>query len=120
MTRDMGYHTRRRAERVQDPVFRQEYEAARQQIDQADRVVRALDALRIDAGLPKAELARRIGKHPAAIRRLFSADGNPELGTIVAIAGALQADMTVVPRTPDLTSSSDTAGAACATVGWDL
>lgn len=99
MTLDTSYHVRRRDERLRDPVFRQEYEAVREQIAQVDTIMRALDDLRIEAGLPKAELARRIGKHPAAVRRLFSAEANPELATIAAMAGALNADIKIIPRT---------------------
>ncbi len=99
-TLDTSYHGRRRDARLQDPAFRQEYDAARREIDQVDAVVRALDQLRIEAGLPKAELARRIGKNPAAMRRLFSTDGNPELGTIAAMAVALNAEIKIVPRPP--------------------
>ena len=99
-TLDTGYHQRRLDARMQDPEFRREYEAARGQIDQVDAVVRALDRLRIDTGLSKAELARRIGKNPAAVRRLFSASANPELGTVVAIAAVLDAEIKVVRREP--------------------
>jgi len=99
-TQDTSHHARRRDERLQDPEFRQEYDAARRQIDQVDAIVRALDQLRIDAGLPKAELARRIGKNPAAVRRLFNSDANPELGTIAAMAVALNAEIKIVPHTP--------------------
>src|SRR5437868_46426 len=96
-TLDTRYHKRRLDERMRDPEFRQEYEAARRQIDQVDAVVRALDQLRIEAGMPKAELARRIGKNPASIRRLFSAESNPELGTIAAMAAILNAEVRIVP-----------------------
>ncbi len=96
----MRYHTRRRAERLQDPEFAREYEATRRQIDQIDAVMRALDHLRIEAGMPKAELARRIGKNPAAVRRLFSSEVNPELGTVAAIAVALNAEIKIVPQKP--------------------
>jgi len=100
MSLDVAYHRRRMAERLQDPEFRREYDAARDTIDQIDAVVRALDRLRMDTGLTKAELARRIGKNPAAVRRLFSAAANPELGTVVAIAGVLNAEIKVVPKEP--------------------
>jgi len=96
-TLDTSYHARRRTARMQDPEFRREYESARGQIDQVDAVIRALDHLRVQAGMPKAELARRIGKNPAAVRRLFSAEANPELGTIAAIAAALNAEVKIVP-----------------------
>jgi len=81
---------------MQDPEFRREHEAARKRIDQVDAVVRALDQLCIEAGLPKAELARRIGKNPAAVRRLFSSAANPELETVAALAVALAAEIKTV------------------------
>jgi ribosome-binding protein aMBF1 (putative translation factor) len=93
---DTSYHDRRRAERLQDPEFRREYERARAQIDQVDAIMRQLDQLRNEAGMPKAELARRIGKNPAAVRRLFSAEANPELKTIAAMAAVLGAEVKVV------------------------
>jgi ribosome-binding protein aMBF1 (putative translation factor) len=104
---DTSYHKRRLDVRMQDPKFRREYEAARRQIDQVDSVMRALDHLRIEAGIPKAELARRIGKNPAAVRRLFSAEANPELGTVAAIAAALDAEIRIVPNTPMRESRQD-------------
>jgi ribosome-binding protein aMBF1 (putative translation factor) len=96
---DTNYHTRYLGENLQDPEFRREYDAAQKQIAQVDAVVRALDHLRIETGMSKAELARRIGKHPAAIRRLFSAEANPELSTIAALAVALDAEIKIVPTT---------------------
>jgi len=48
--------------------------------------------------MSKAELARAIDKHPASVRRLLTAKGNPELATVVALADALGADVVVVPR----------------------
>jgi len=45
-----------------------------------------------------AELARLIGKNPAALRRLFTAEVNPELKTVAALASALNAEVQIVPR----------------------
>lgn len=96
---DSSYHDRRVARRREDAEYRGEYDRFRRQIEQIDAVVNALDALRDEAGLSKAELARRIGKDPASIRRLFSAEVNPELKTLAAIADALDAEV-VVKRRP--------------------
>jgi ribosome-binding protein aMBF1 (putative translation factor) len=97
---DTSYHDRRVRRRLRDdPEFRAEYERFRREIEQIDRVVNALDELRKHAGLSKAELARRIGKDPASVRRLFSAEVNPELKTLAAIANALDAEVTIQPRT---------------------
>lgn len=93
-----SYHKRRLAQRLKDPELRSEYERARAQIAQIDSVMRTLDHLREEAGFSKAELAREIGKDPASIRRLFTAQVNPELKTIAALAQALDAEIQVVPR----------------------
>ena len=77
MARDTSFHERYVAEAMRDEEFRREYDAERKKIDQIDTVVRTLDTLRIRAGLSKAELARRIRKNPAVVRRLFSAEVNP-------------------------------------------
>ena len=96
---DSSYHDRRVARRREDAEYRAEYERFGRQVAQIDAVVNALDELRERAGLSKAELARRIGKDPASIRRLFSAEVNPELKTLAAIADALDAEV-VVKRRP--------------------
>lgn len=46
--------------------------------------------------MSKAELARAIGKEPSSIRRLFTADVNPELRTVVAVVDALGAEVKIV------------------------
>jgi transcriptional regulator with XRE-family HTH domain len=86
------------ASRLQDPEFREEYERARRAIEQVDSVIRQLDELRDSAGLSKAELARRVGRDPSSIRRLFTAQSNPELLLVASIAEDLDADVRVVPR----------------------
>ena len=95
---DTGHHSRRLERRLKDPEFRAEYERAREEIRQIDELMRQLDDLRETSGLSKADLARQVGKHPAAIRRLFTAEANPELKTVAAIANALGAEIRVVPQ----------------------
>ncbi|HVC04449.1 MAG TPA: helix-turn-helix domain-containing protein [Candidatus Acidoferrales bacterium] len=91
-------HRRFLEEQLADSEFRAEYERARAQIAQVDEVMATIDRLRVEAGCSKAELARRIEKDPAAIRRLFTAEVNPELRTIAALAAALGAEIRVVPN----------------------
>jgi ribosome-binding protein aMBF1 (putative translation factor) len=94
---DTTFHDRRLARRLEeDPEFRAEFERQRRQVDQIDAVVRRLDELREAAGMSKAELARAIGKEPSSIRRFFTADVNPELKTVAAVADALGAKIEVV------------------------
>jgi DNA-binding XRE family transcriptional regulator len=94
---DATYHDRRLARRLEeDPDFRAEFERQRREIAQIDAVVRQLDELRKEAGMSKAELARAIGKEPSSIRRFFTADVNPELKTVAAVADILGARVEVV------------------------
>lgn len=93
------HHDRRLARRLEeDPEFRTEFERQHRQIAQIDDVVRQLDELREKAGMSKAALARAIGKEPSSIRRFFTADVNPELKTVAAIADVLDAKVEVIPR----------------------
>jgi hypothetical protein len=86
------YYGRHRAAWLRDPEARASYERERREIDQIDAVIRSLDQLRVDAGISKAELARRIGRNPSSIRRLFTAQrARPELPLIVSIADELGA-----------------------------
>jgi DNA-binding phage protein len=94
-----SYHDRRLARRLEeDPEFRAEYERERNEIAMIDTIVHQLEALRAEMGLTKAELARAVGKHPASIRRLLTASGNPELRTVVALESELGAEVQLVPK----------------------
>lgn len=97
-TLDTGRHDRRLARRLEDPRYRAEFERQKRRLTAIDAIVNSLDELREAQGFSKAALAREIDKNPAAIRRLLTASGNPELGTVVALADALDADVVVVPR----------------------
>jgi ribosome-binding protein aMBF1 (putative translation factor) len=98
-TLDVGLHERRRAQRMQDPDFRESYDRASREIAQTDAVIRALDALRVERGISKAELARRVNRNASSVRRLFTAEQTrPELPLIIAIADALDAEVCIVPR----------------------
>ena len=95
---DTSHHRRRTSERLQDPEFQAEYERTRQELAQVNAVMQRLDDLRISAGLSKADLAREIGRNDAVVRRLFTAEVNPELRTVAALAAALDAEIQIVPR----------------------
>lgn len=84
--------------RRKDPDYDRAYAAARHRIDQIDAIIRALDERRCNLELTKAELARRADLRPEVIRRLFSAENpNPTLSTVVALAGALELELTAEP-----------------------
>ena len=96
---DTSLHERRRARRMQDPDYREAYERAARELAQTDAVIRELDALRIDLGMSKAELARRVNRNASSVRRLFTASqARPELPLIAALADALGAELRVVRR----------------------
>jgi DNA-binding phage protein len=86
------------AKKGKDPDYRAAYNEARPRIDQVDAIVRALDDRREALGLSKAELARRADLAPEAVRRLFSIEApNPTIVTLVALAEALDLELTVAP-----------------------
>jgi ribosome-binding protein aMBF1 (putative translation factor) len=111
-TLDTSYHKRRHEAQMQNPEFRREYDLARAEIKQVDAVMRQLDELRVELGLSKAQLARTIGKNPAALRRLFTAEANPELKTVAALASALGAEVRIVSRKRRRAPKKDLTGVA--------
>jgi DNA-binding phage protein len=99
-TLDTGHYQRRRAAELRNPEFEAEYLRERAEIAQVDSIMRQLDSLREASGVSKAELARLIGRNPSTVRRLFTAEVNPELKTIAAIAAALGARLEVTVDHP--------------------
>ncbi len=97
---DTSYFDRRLARRLRRPAFRAEYERTSRQIARIDALVAGLDALRREAGLSKAELARRTGMNAASVRRLFATPRNPEWHTLDAVVDALGAELKPVLRKP--------------------
>jgi DNA-binding phage protein len=99
---DTGLHERRRAERMRDPEFRAAYEQAAGAIAQTDYIIRTLDELRVEMGVSKAELARRIDRNASSIRRLFTAhQARPEFPLIAEIAEALGLRIAIVPESAE-------------------
>ena len=112
---DTSFHSRRRARRLADPERRREYDLARAEIEQVNRVIQALDALREAAGLTKAQLARDIDRNDAVVRRLFTAEVNPELRMIAQVAARLGAHIEIVKDAPDGASAGGAEPAGVAT-----
>ncbi len=85
--------------RMKDPTFAAHYEDAEAEIDATDKLVQALDSVRIANGMSKAELARRISAKPEIVRRLFtSRSPNPTISTVIAVTKALGFHLTLVPN----------------------
>jgi DNA-binding phage protein len=98
ITHDTSLHDRWLNEELKDPEFRAEFEREQREIAAIDAIVNTLEGVRAKLGISKAELARQIGKNPAAVRRLLTAPVNPELRTVVNLADALGYEVRVVPK----------------------
>lgn len=88
-----------RDEVLADPQGRSDYVSTVREIEMVDTLVRTLDARRIELGISKAELSRRIAREPSTVRRLFTAGGaNPEITFLAEIAEAVGMQITLAPR----------------------
>ncbi len=86
-------------EQMKAPEFAAGYEQARREIDAVDRIVRALDKARIDVGMSKAELARKVSTTPEVVRRLLTEErANPTIATVVKLAEVLGLRVELVPN----------------------
>lgn len=97
-TRKPTYFERMRAEIDADPVLRERAAAFRRQIDMVDELMLAIDDRRIELGMSKAELARRVDRDASSIRRLFTSGGNPEITLVAALAEAVGMRVVLHPR----------------------
>ncbi len=90
------------ADRMKSKGYAESYRRARSRIAVVDELMQSLDEERRVRNLSKAELARRAGLKPEAVRRLFSQTPvNPTLLTLCALAEALDVEVSVVrPRQP--------------------
>ncbi len=92
---------------MKDERFAAEHAKAKQEILAVDHIVRALDAARVELGMSKAELARRISTKPEVVRRLFTGKGaNPTMATVMKLAEALNLKVQLVPASPRKASRS--------------
>jgi DNA-binding phage protein len=84
--------------RMKDRKFAAAYAEARAEIDSVDALMRAVEVARTKAGLTKAELARRTGTRPEAMRRLFTTDTpNPTMTTVMSILRSMGYSLALVP-----------------------
>jgi len=87
---------------LEDPEFRRHFALERNRIETVDRVMNhIIDALE-NSGLTRADVARAIGSHSSAVRRLLNqASGpvNPTLQTLSDVAAVLSFEVELVPMT---------------------
>lgn len=95
---------------MQDPENAAAYGEAKERIAFVDGLMTQIDEQRRLHRLSKAELARRAGLRPEAVRRLFSASSvNPTIATIYALAKAVDAGLRLVAESAtSFTSTSPT------------
>ena len=86
---------------LQDSEAREQYERTFRTTVEIRHLLQAIEAERERAGLTKAELARRAGTNPAALRRLLTAEtSNPTLRTLLAVFDALGLELALRPKQP--------------------
>lgn len=99
VVQNSGAWERFRAELLEDPEAREEYERTRRSVAELRRILQTVEGERQQAGLSKADLARRVGVEPAAIRRLLTSEtSNPTFRTLLGIFDALGLQLTLTPR----------------------
>ena len=99
-----------REQRLVDPDLRDRYWQTRRSVTQVRDVIRRVEDARRQAGLSKAELARRLGTNPATIRRLLTAEtANPTLKTVLDVFNVLGIELSLESRQPgsDMPRSAD-------------
>ena len=85
-----------RARMLEDPEARHRYNQTRHSVATTRQLLQIIDAECDKAGLTKADLARRVGTSPAAVRRLLSSgDGSPALQTMLQIFETLGLQVTL-------------------------
>jgi ribosome-binding protein aMBF1 (putative translation factor) len=81
-----------------NPEYRRHFILESRRIAVIDAVVNALDELRVQQGVSKAELARTIERQPASVRRLLTSQQvNPSLGMVTDMAAALGYEVVLQP-----------------------
>lgn len=93
---------------LKDETYRRQFVFGKHRVQTIDRLINGLEDARDDAGLTKADLARRTGMSDAVVRRLLTASGgNPTLNTLSLLATALGYRITLEPLSPEELSELD-------------
>ena len=83
-------------EQLQSPGDRAEFERRLAKVKSIAEVMHIIEEAREEAGLAKAEVARRMDRKPSAVSRLLAGNGaNPTLDTVVDLADAVGLEMDV-------------------------
>jgi DNA-binding phage protein len=94
-------------EQKKSPTFAAEYERVGAEILAVDDLIRLIDAERVDLGMSKADLARKVSTTPAAMRRLLtSGEANPTITTVLDVLAAVGMRLTLLPSSASVASTS--------------
>jgi len=86
-------------EQKKSPTFAAEYERVGAEILAVDDLIRLIDTERVDLGMSKADLARKVSTTPAAMRRLLtSGEANPTITTVLDVLAAVGMRLTLLPN----------------------
>lgn len=80
---------------LKKPNIKKQYEALKPKYD----IIQSIVARRIELGLSQRDLARSVGMQQPAICRIERGDNNVTVGTLFRVAGALNLDIEVKPKT---------------------
>jgi transcriptional regulator with XRE-family HTH domain len=95
-----------KARLLEDPALRESYRESQPAVLVAREVLRA----RAELGISQAELARRVGTSQSVISRLENMDGSPNLRTVIALAEALDREVSLRFVERGATLSGDSSG----------
>lgn len=86
---------------LKDPVVKAEYDAFGAQIRSVQVLLDYFDARRVELGINKTEIAKRLNLQPSNVRRWFTAQKqNPSFAAMVELANCLDLEIKLVPKTP--------------------
>jgi DNA-binding phage protein len=86
------------SEEMQSPSFAAAYGRAGAEIAAIDDLIRGVEVARLELGMTKADLARKISTTPEAMRRLLtSGDANPTLRTVLDVLAAVGLRLSLTP-----------------------
>lgn len=86
-------------ERLTNPEYRLQYEAARRRTNQFDAIIRLIEQRRIEMGLSYVDLACRADLDPEDVERIHSLEmPNPPFRSVVDLADAVGLELVAIQK----------------------
>ncbi|HUW87406.1 MAG TPA: helix-turn-helix transcriptional regulator [Candidatus Paceibacterota bacterium] len=90
------------AKDLEDPEYLRTFLLESLRISTVDALINQLDEARLEKGITKAEIARKLGSEASNVRRFFAKGPiNPTLSTLTEVAAALGMRVTLEPLSPE-------------------